>query len=492
MSLKENKRPIFFFLICLFLSFFLSRCETAGSLTRKRIKAVERGLLNAVVFKGETPERMKLSERMQFYRIPGVSVAVIDKYALEWAKGYGVERIGTGVPVTPDSLFQAASLSQSVTAVGVLRLVEMKMIDLDGAVNAQLRSWKLPLSSAAKEENVSPRLLLCHSAGLASLRISGYPPEKPLPTLSDILRGRKPSDSPGVYVYDETGTKMQYSELGYAVLQQLIEDVTKKPFFEIIEETVLNPLRMTQSTYAVPLPDIFRAKAVAGHDRQGNPLEGGWLHYPVAAASGLWSTPSDLARFAVDVMKTGLGQSRTIVSSESVRLMLTPQLSSEGLGFEVKEKGENLYFSQRGGNEGFQCCLVAYPSLGKGAVIMANSDNGAYLIDEILRSISDAYTWPHFIPTIKTYYRLDPSIYDQYVGSYEVNPDYRLEVSHEDYYLIIQPTDQAPTKFFVESPTRFFSVDPYTEIRFLKDDTGKVTSLQLTQRGQTSKADKID
>jgi hypothetical protein len=172
-------------------------------------------------------------------------------------------------------------------------------------------------------------------------------------------------------------------------------------------------------------------------------------------------------------------------------MMLTPQLGNQGLGFEVFDTGENLYFSQRGSTEGYECCMVAYPSRGQGVVIMANSDNGAYLIDEILRSISDAYKWPHFIPEIKTYFRLDPSVYAQYVGTYEVRPDYILNVAHEDYYLVIQPTGQAPTKFFVESQSTFFSVDPYIQIQFLKDSAGSVTGLLLTQRGQTSEARKI-
>jgi hypothetical protein len=191
-------------------------------------------------------------------------------------------------------------------------------------------------------------------------------------------------------------------------------------------------------------------------------------------------------------MKSALGQSQTVVSPESARMMLTPQLGNQGLGFEIFDAGENLYFSQRGSTEGYECCMVAYPSRGQGVVIMANSDNGAYLIDEILRSISDAYKWPHFIPEIKTYYRLDPSVYAQYVGTYEVSPDYVLTVTHEDYYVVIQPTGQAPTKFFVESQSTFFSIDPYIQIQFVKDAAGTVTGLLLTQRGQTSEVRKIN
>jgi len=466
-------------------------CETEDSLTRKRIKAVETGLLKAVVFKGEDPERMNLSERMQFYRVPGLSIAVIDRYEIEWVKGYGVARAGSENPVSPQSLFQAASVSQSLTALAAIHLGEQEKIGLDSDVNTQLGSWKIPVSSVVKEKKVTPKFLLNHSAGLVPLKLAGYPPEKQLPSLLDILQGKKPSDSPGVYVYETPGTKVQYSELGYAVLQQLFLDIEKKPFYQIMSETVLVPLSMNQSTFELPLPAILRTSAVSGHSRQGDPVEEGWFHYPACAASGLWSTPSDLARFAIDIMKTALGQTHIVAYPESVRMMLTPQLENKGLGFDIEDNGDNLYFLQRGENEGFQCCLIAYPSQGQGAVIMVNSDNGAYLIEELLRSISDAYKWPHFIPEIKTYFRLDPSIYPQYVGTYEVNPDYILIVTYEDYYLLIQPTDQAPTRFYVESQTKFFSVDPYIEIRFLKGDDGNVDRLLLTQRGHTSTARKI-
>jgi CubicO group peptidase (beta-lactamase class C family) len=486
------KKPFaIYILLCLLIAVFSTNCETEGSLAKKRIKAVENGLLRTVVFKGEDPERMKISDRMAFYRVPGVSIAVIDKYAVEWAQGYGAERAGTDLPITSDLLFQAASVSQSVTAWSILHFVEQGKIRLDEDVNTSLKSWKIPESSVTSETKTTPRHLMSHCAGLISLRLAGYPFGKAMPTVLDVLRGQKPSDSPGVYVYKKPGTEVQKSELGYAVLHQLLEDTEGKPFHEILAETVLQPLRMEQSTFEIPLPDIMRTKTVAGHTRQGDPVREGWFYYPVAAASGLWSTPSDISRFAIDVMRTAIGQSQTVVSPESARMMLTPQLGNQGLGFEVFDAGENLYFSQRGSTEGYECCLVAYPSRGQGAVIMANSDNGAYLIDEILRSISDAYKWPHFIPEIKTYYRLDPSIYAQYVGKYELRPDYILNVKHEDYYLVIQPTGQAPTKFFVESQSTFFSVDPYIQIQFLKDTTGSVTGLLLKQRGQTSEARKI-
>jgi hypothetical protein len=214
--------------------------------------------------------------------------------------------------------------------------------------------------------------------------------------------------------------------------------------------------------------------------------------YPEKAAAGLWITPTDLALFIIEVIQAAVGESQKIVSPGLVQEMLTPQIDIQGLGFLIEDVSDNLFFHSRGNNAGYSCFMVGYPVRGEGAVVMTNSENGAYLIDEILRGISAAYKWPHFQPEEKTLYRLEPSVYAQYVGKYEVNPEYILDVVHEDYYLVITPSGQAPTRFYAQGLSVFFSRDPYTVIRFEKDDEGRVTGLILRQRGQSQKAKKIE
>ena len=111
--------------------------------------------------------------------------------------------------------------------------------------------------------------------------------------------------------------------------------------------------------------------------------------------------------------------------------------------------------------------------------------------EEILRALSAAYEWQHFKHQEKPLYRLDPSVIRQYVGRYEVKPDYVLNVALEDYYLVVQPTGQALTKFYVEGETLFFSIDPFIRIQFLKDRQGRVTSLVLWQQDFELTAKKI-
>jgi len=478
--------------VIILLLFILTACETPKSRTQKRKRFVENGLVKAVVLKGLEPEKMKLEDRMLYYRIPGVSIAVIYKYRIDWANAYGFKEAGSFEPVTIHSLFQAASLSQPVAALAALHSVEEGRLTLDSDVNEFLSSWELAENMFTRESKVTFRTLLSHSAGLIPYEFKGYPQSAPLPSLTQILSGQKPANSPAARLYAVSGTQYSYSELGYAVLQQILIDLEKKPFPQIMNETVFQPLGMERSTFECPLPEGVEEMAVTGHLREGRPLEGKWHLYPEMAAAGLWTTPSDLALFLIDIMKTARGESQKVASPELARAMLTPQMDIHGFAFFIEDAGDNLFFHMKGKNEGFECFMVAYPVRGEGAVVMTNSANGSYLIEEILRGISAAYEWPHFQPEEKTLYRLDPSVYAQYVGKYEINPEYVLDVAHEDYYLVITPTGQAPTRFFAQGLSVFFSTDPYIVIRFEKDEEGRVTGLILRQRSQSSLAKKIE
>ncbi len=474
------------------LVFVLISCETPKSRTRKRMRSVESGLLKAAVFKGTEPEKMKLEERMQYYKVPGVSIAVIYKNQIDWARAYGIKEAGQTEPVTTDSLFQAAAFSQPVTAMAAFQFVDKGQLSLDSDVNSHLISWKLPGNKITREKKVSLRDLLSHTAGLMPYEYKGYPRSESLPSLQQILDGQKPANSPSARIYALPGSQYAYSELGYAVLQQLLIDLGERTFPQIMKETVFQPLGMVSSTFESPLPEAFKDTVVTGHSREGEPVDGKWSLHPEKAAAGLWTTPTDLALFIIEVIQAALGESQKIASPGLVQEMLTPQIDIQGLGFLIEDASDNLFFHLRGSNPGYICFMVGYPVRGEGAVVMTNSENGAYLIEEIMRGISAAYEWPHFQPEEKTFYRLEPSVYAQYVGKYEIKPDYFLDVAHEDYYLVITPSGQVPTQFYAQGLSVFFSTDPYTVIRFEKDQEDRVTGLVLTQRGQSQKAKKIE
>jgi CubicO group peptidase (beta-lactamase class C family) len=441
-ALSASGRAIPLFAISA-LAFLAAGCETRQeALTKSRVRKVEHGLLRAIYLKGQRPEKLSLDARMEFYKVPGVGLAVMDRNGLEWAGGYGVRDAHSREPVTADTIFQAGELSQPVAAAAALELVDKGRLDLDGDVSARLRGSGLTGTDIAGKAGVTLRGILTRASG-------------------------------------------------YNVLPKLLEEVTSSPFPSLMNDTVLGPLGMKNSAYTAPLPEAMKINAASGHGRDGRPVEGKWTDSPAAAASGLWTSPSELLSFAADILRTAMGKGGKILTAALARAMLTPQDGNRGLGFEIEGTGTDIRFRLQGRTRGFTCSLDVYPYKGQGAVVMTNSDNGFLVTEEVLRSVSAAYEWPDFKPQERPLFRLDPSIYRQYVGRYEISPDYILDVSTEDYYLVIRPTGQAPTRFFVESQTFFFSVDPYVRIQFLSNQKGDVTGLILWQQDFKQEAKKV-
>ena len=337
---------------------------------------------------------VKLADRMVALHVPGVSIAVIHEGKIEWARGFGVTRLG-GPPVTPDTLFQAASISKPVAAMAVLRLVQSGKLDLDTDVNQYLKTWKIPDNSFTGKTKVTLRELLTHTAGLTVHGFAGYASDAALPTLIQVLNGEKPANSEPIVVDTEPGTIWRYSGGGYVVAQQLLQDVTGQPFPKLMQDTVLEPIGMTRSTYEQPLPANRLAEVAIPYRQDGKPVPGGQHVYPEMAPAGLWTTPSDLARYAIEVQKSLHGESNRVLSAAMVRQMLTPRLNHQGLGPGVGGDAQHPYFTHGGANEGYRCNLVAYND-GDGVVIMTNGDNGGQLASEMLHSVAREYGWPDF------------------------------------------------------------------------------------------------
>lgn len=307
---------------------------------QESISRVENSLLPAVLIKGEPVSTMNLAERMKHYNVKGVSVAVINDGRIEWAKAYGVRDADANLPVTVDTIFQAGSVSKPVAAMAALKLVQDGKLSLDADVNLKLVSWKMPENEFTTGQKVTLRGLLSHSAGTSIWGFGGYPADsKSLPTIPQILDGSAPANTKPVRVVERPGTKWSYSGGGFTVMQLLLTDVSKKPFPELMDEIVLKKLDMKHSTYQQLLPpDLLAHAAIAyGPQGQGPPFK--WFIHPEMAAAGLWTTPSDLARFAIELQQAYAGKSKKILSREMVKQMLTKQTGGWGLGITVSGDG---------------------------------------------------------------------------------------------------------------------------------------------------------
>jgi CubicO group peptidase (beta-lactamase class C family) len=458
-----------------------------------RISRVENGLLPGALIKDAPLPSMKIDERMRFYKVPGVSVAVVNEGRIEWARGYGVKDNTTNDAVTTETLFQAGSISKPVAALAALKLVQQGKLNLDENVNLKLVSWKLPDNDFTKDQKVTLRRLLTHNAGLTVHGFPGYAADEEVPTAVQVLDGQKPANTPAIRVDTVPGTIWRYSGGGYTIMQQLLVDVLKKPFPEIMRESVLEPAGMKRSTYEQPLP-VARAKETATAHVNGEAIKGRYHTYPEMAAAGLWTTPSELALLTIELQKSLAGKSNKIISKEMTAQMLSRQFQNWGLGPSITVKDQIIEFSHGGSDEGFESFWVGF-SNGSGAAVMTNGDRGNPLAMEIIRSIAREYGWNDFQPMERIVAKVDPKIYESYTGDYEFKIDPQLTiilgVSTEAGKLLAQQNGGPKREWLPASETEFFSLSSGNTLNFVKDEAGKVIEIEIHQGGEIFHGKKI-
>jgi CubicO group peptidase (beta-lactamase class C family) len=335
-----------------------------------------------------------LSELMERFGVPGASLAVIKDSQIHWTKGYGLADVTTKAPVTAETTFQAASISKPVTAFAVMRLVEAGKLSLDDDVNRYLKSWKVPDNEFTRARPVTLRALLSHTSGTGDgFGFPGYPPSAERPTLVQILNGEKPSNVGRVFWERPPFSAYKYSGGGTVIVQLLLTDVVGKPFHEIMRELVLDPIGMANSTYEQPLPAARDANAARAHNGRGREMDVKWHVYPEQAPAGLWTTPTDLAKLAIELQKALRGESK-VLSRVAAQEMVTPVGTGPyAVGFSIERRNEGWYFGHGGSNWGFQCSLLAHRLKGYGYVLMTNSDSGGRLIGEVENRVAAAYNW---------------------------------------------------------------------------------------------------
>ena len=338
---------------------------------------------------------LTLTDAMQKAGVPGVSVAVIQDFAIHWTRGYGVADVATRAATTPTTLFQAASISKPVTAMAVLKAVQDGKLSLDDDVNRWLTSWKVPASEHTAQQPVTLRGLLSHTSGTDDgFGFPGYAPGAAVPTPVQILNGASPSNVKAVVVGRRPLTAFKYSGGGLTLVQLLMTDALKRPFPDLLRETVLGPIGMNDSAYEQPLSGERDKRAARAHDRNGAVRDAKWHVYPELAAAGLWTTAPDLARFGIELQKSLQGRSNKVLSRVVAMEMATPVgVGPFAIGMEVAKNGEGWYLRHGGSNWGFQCLLIVHKLKGYGVAIMTNSDAGGRLIAELQQRVAAAYKW---------------------------------------------------------------------------------------------------
>jgi len=389
------------------------------------IKKVETGIPNRSYIAGDST--WTIEERMEHYGVPGVSIAVIHNGKIVWTQGYGVMNKEDNSPVTEQTLFQASLLSMPVTAYGTLRLVEQQKVSLDENINSYLKSWQLPDNEFTKEKKATIKNLLNGTSGINLHAIPGYSTDESVPTLVGVLNGTSPAKNEPVTVNKKPEESLDILAGAYTIIQQMMIDIEGKKFPETMNELVLQPLEMNNSTFNQTLSSEQLTMAATGYLTDGSMVKGKRYTYPTMAANGLWTTAEDIAKFIINIQQTLKDNSNKGLSKDMTAQMFTPSGYKSyywpnfkyGLGLSIENKEKDIYFGHHGWNRGFFALMQAHRDKGYGVVVLTNSTIPAFN-HEVIRSVALAYEWDNYV-TIHKKMQIEQSLANKITGRYMEN-----------------------------------------------------------------------
>lgn len=326
---------------------------------------------------------------MKDYDIPGANIALIQKGKTIWTRAYGYADLKEGRKMTTDTYCRVESISKSVTAWGVMKLVEEGKIELDKPVGQYLKSWKLPQSEFA-DEKMTVGQLLTHTAGMPlGDFLDRYSPGEKMPSLEESL-------SKKTIPFQKPGLSFSYSNTGYNLLELLIEEVTGRDFAEYMEQEVLIPFGMHKSSF--DWSEELDPPVPVGYGIKGNPIP--VYVYPEKASGGLFAPVEDIAAFVAAGMATDFRSDHEVLTSESISKLYTPSVGkigvyglvfdSYGMGYYIETLSNGRQSVANGGQGGgVMTYFHSVPETGDGIVILTNSQRSWPFFGHILSDWSD-------------------------------------------------------------------------------------------------------
>jgi CubicO group peptidase (beta-lactamase class C family)/uncharacterized protein YjhX (UPF0386 family) len=424
--------------------------------------------------------KWSITERMEALKIPGVSIGVIHNFKLDWAKGYGYADISEKREVTPSTLFQAASISKSLTGVGVLKLAQENKIKLSEDINTYLISWKFPYDKNSGDKKITLYNLLSHTAGLSVHGFRGYANGTNVPGVVQILNGEAPANNEAVRSQFASGTKVQYSGGGTTITQLIVMDVSGKQFNAYMNDEVLGPLGMTSSFYHEPSNEQKQTLAT-GYLFDKSEVPGKYKIHPEEAAASLWTNPTDLSKYIIETQLALKGSSAKVLNQENTKLRLNPFRDDAALGVFINTVGKGKYFQHSGANEGFRALYVGDFEKGNGVVIMANSENNK-IIQELLITVANAYQWEGYADSGIKLSEAELKIFEGYYQAAFDPNSYLQIVTREKQLMLRQLWDGQEIFFEAQSELEFLNKEMSFPLKFSRDSKGRITEVLAFKR----------
>ena len=358
---------------------------------------------------GFSPVQRRIEQLREEYGIPGASVAVIEDGTIAWAQGFGVADLASGRPVTEDTLFQAQSITKTLTALATVKLLAAKQIALDEPVNRYLKGWTIPENNYTAKVPVSFRMLLNHTGALSNPYPDGCcGPSETLPTLQQVLRGQPPANNPPLTVEGIPGSSFNYCNGCYTVLQPALESISQQSFPGLMQELVLTPAGMTSSTFNNSFFLQNKSTIAIPYDVDDQPHARAPMRHPILSTGLMWSTAIDLARFNIAFTKALNASHRLIKKDLAKQLSIPSSSDSRSLGFfignhDAEKKAQGRYLFHSGSGNGYLSLSIISLDGKHGAVLLINKAPNPWLTTNIpqydfiklsLKAINTTNQWP--------------------------------------------------------------------------------------------------
>ena len=385
-------------------------------------------------------------------------------------KGYGFANLEWDVPNTPTTKFRLGSITKQFTAASILLLEERGKLNVEDPVK------KYMPDAPAAWDKITIFHVLTHTSGIPSF--TGFPdfesreaqamtPEKLVEWFRD-----KPLEF-------EPGTKWNYSNSGYVLLGYLIEKISGQSYSDFVQQNIFTPLGMKDSGYDSNSA-IIAHRAAGYTPGKSGAVNAGFVHMSIPFSAGaLYSTTEDLLRW-----EQGLFGGK-VLTAASLAKMTTPFKQDYAFGLGVSTQNGHKMIAHDGGIQGFNTALAYYPDDKLVVAVLANVNGPAGQIAGNLAKV--ALGEKVVLPTERKEINVSPEILKQYVGTYELTPNFSLAITLEDGQLVSQGTNQGKVSMFAESETMFFLKLVDAQIEFVKNEKGEVTNLVLHQNGRDVK-----
>ncbi len=469
--MNRLKNHYYFFLL-IYLAFIASCLSAQPNKMQEAISQL----------KADDGSDLTVEMAMAQYGLPGLSVVVFEDYQIIWSKTWGVKEMGTNDLIDEQTAFSTASISKAITATLMAILEEKGLFDIDQPVNNYLKRWHLPENEFTQTGPVTIKHILSHTAGTSQHGFTDFYEGDKVPTILESVQGKLPSYDAPIEVQFKPGTNWQYSGGGYTIAQMALEDQLGKSLAELAQIYLFGPLKLEHTTMYQHGDPRFLKNVAKAHNNQGEVIRTGIPICPQTAASAMWSTPTDMARLAIEIQKALKGEPGPVISTAVAKrvteIITYKVVGGWGLGWDrLHRAGNRGWFSHGGANTGTGGHVYGTMEDGHGIAFFGNGPNGIRIpiLDKLRNSIIESHGWRRPNPFLKREIPLDQQTKEGMIGLYFSPFNQVISVELKDDHLYIPSfAGQVEPKLYPLGQNLFGAEDFNMLFKLKTDGTGFV------------------